>query len=52
MSTNLLNNRDIQFQLYEDLNSTLLIEREWFSDHSQETFDALTLYSTRRYINF
>jgi len=40
MSSKLLNARDIQFQLYEVLNSASLTERTRFSDHSRETFDA------------
>ncbi len=36
----LLNERDVQFQLYEVLNTTGLTERERFTEHSKETFDA------------
>ena len=37
---NLLNSRDVKFQLYEVLKTASLIERERFSEHSEETFDA------------
>lgn len=36
----LLNERDVQFQLYEVLNTCALTERERFTEHSKETFDA------------
>ena len=36
----LLNERDVQFQLYEVLNTSKLTERERFSEHNKETFDA------------
>jgi len=37
----LINNRDLEFQLYELLNSEELNSREKFSDHNKETFDAV-----------
>ena len=40
MSDSLLNSRDIQFQLYEVLNSAALTERSRYSEHSLETFNA------------
>jgi len=40
MSANLLNARDVQFQLYEVLNSASLTQRSRFSEHTKETFDA------------
>lgn len=39
-SSALLNNRDIQFQLYEVLNAAALTERPRFAEHSLETFNA------------
>lgn len=36
----LLNDRDVQFQLYEVLNTKSLTERERFTEHSPETFNA------------
>lgn len=40
MTNTLLNTRDIQFQLYEVLNSAALLQRERFSEHSEETFNS------------
>lgn len=40
MSNMLINPRDIQFQLYEVLNSAALTQRTRFSEHSEETFNA------------
>ncbi len=40
MSNSLLNTRDIQFQLYEVLNSTELTKRPRFAEHNIETFNA------------
>lgn len=40
MSNSLLNTRDIQFQLYEVLNSAALTQRSRFAEHSVETFNA------------
>lgn len=40
MSDTLLNSRDVQFQLYELLDSASLSQRARFSDHSVETFNA------------
>ncbi|UZE94579.1 acyl-CoA dehydrogenase [Alkalimarinus alittae] len=40
MPNTLLNSRDIQFQLYEVLNSASLTERSRFTEHSRETFNA------------
>ena len=40
VSNALLNERDVQFQLYEVLNSAALTERDRFTEHSKETFDA------------
>jgi len=40
MSNTLLNTRDIQFQLYEVLDSAALTQRARFAEHSQETFNA------------
>lgn len=36
----LLNERDVQFQLYEVLNTEALSQRERFAEHSKETFNA------------
>ncbi|WP_018983609.1 acyl-CoA dehydrogenase [Salinimonas chungwhensis] len=40
MATSLLNERDLDFMLYELLEAESLTERERFSDHSRETFQA------------
>ncbi|WP_250658232.1 acyl-CoA dehydrogenase [Alkalimarinus coralli] len=40
MSNTLLSARDVQFQLYEVLNTASLPNRAHFSEHNQETFDA------------
>lgn len=40
MSESLLNRREIQFQLYEMLNSSALTQRQRFAEHSKETFEA------------
>lgn len=40
MESQLLNERDVQFQLYEVLNTGSLSERQRFSEHSPETFNA------------
>ena len=40
MSNNLINQRDIEFLLYQVLNCESLTERQRFADHSRETFDA------------
>jgi butyryl-CoA dehydrogenase len=40
MSDSLLNSRDVQFQLYEVLNTAALSTRTRFAEHSRETFDA------------
>ena len=40
MSVQLLNRRDVQFQLFEMLNSAKLSERARFAEHSEETFNA------------
>ncbi len=44
--TPLLNDRDIEFQLYEVLNTEALLERTRYTDHSREIFDA-TLASAK-----
>ncbi|KAA8982498.1 acyl-CoA dehydrogenase [Halospina sp. K52047b] len=41
MADTLLDRRDLAFQLYEVLDTESLNERERFSDHSRETFDAV-----------
>ncbi|RLQ22390.1 acyl-CoA dehydrogenase [Seongchinamella sediminis] len=46
MSTPLLNERDLQFLLYELLDTEALLERPRYQDHSQEVFDA-TLATAR-----
>ena len=40
LADSLLNSRDVQFQLYEVLNTQALSERPRFAEHSRETFDA------------
>jgi len=40
MSSELLNRRDVQFQLFEVLNSAKLSGRPRFSEHNEETFNA------------
>lgn len=40
LSQTLLNQRDVQFQLYEVLNTSALNQRERFAEHSKETFNA------------
>ncbi|MFD2231859.1 acyl-CoA dehydrogenase [Alkalimarinus sediminis] len=40
MSHKLLNSRDVEFQLYEVLNSAALTQRPRFAEHSKETFNA------------
>ena len=42
----LLNDRDLQFQLYEVLNTDVLLERPRYADHDRGTFDA-TLNTAR-----
>lgn len=41
MTPQLLNPRDLEFQLYEVLDAVSLTERERYADHSRETFDAV-----------
>jgi len=41
MTDTLINRRDPSFQLYEALSVEVLAERERFSDHSRDTFDAV-----------
>lgn len=41
MADTLLDRRDLAFQLYEVLDTESLTERERFTDHSRETFDAV-----------
>lgn len=41
MSDELIKRRELDFQLYEVLDSESLCERERFSDHNRETFDAV-----------
>jgi len=41
MSDTLLNRRDLDFQLYEALDTESLCERERFVEHSRETFSAV-----------
>ncbi|MFO7786201.1 MAG: acyl-CoA dehydrogenase family protein, partial [Halospina sp.] len=41
MADTLLDRRDLAFQLYEVLDTESLSERERFTDHSRETFDAV-----------
>lgn len=40
MSAPILNNRDIEFMLYELFDAESLTQRERYADHSRETFDA------------
>ena len=40
MATSLLNDRDMDFMLYELFNAQQLSDRERFEDHNRETFDA------------
>ncbi|WP_156509043.1 acyl-CoA dehydrogenase N-terminal domain-containing protein, partial [Oleiphilus sp. HI0132] len=40
METDLLNERDVQFQLYEVLETAALTERARFNEHNVETFNA------------
>lgn len=40
MSNSLLNSRDVEFQLYEVLNTAALTDRPRFAEHSIETFNA------------
>ena len=40
MSTKLLNDRDIEFLLYEFLDTEKLLTREFYQEHSREVFDA------------
>ena len=47
MSDTLIDRRDLAFQLYEVLNTQNLCERERFSEHSRETFDAVIETSDR-----
>lgn len=41
MSNELVNRRELEFQLYEVLDTEALLQRERFSDHNKETFDAI-----------
>ncbi|MBS3803637.1 MAG: acyl-CoA dehydrogenase, partial [Oleiphilaceae bacterium] len=41
MTDALIDRRDLAFQLYEVLDTESLVERERFSDHSRDTFDAV-----------
>ena len=41
MTDTILNRRDVQFQLYEVLDTETLTQRERFSEHSRDTFDAV-----------
>ncbi|MBB5322022.1 acyl-CoA dehydrogenase [Marinobacter oulmenensis] len=41
MTDTLIDHRDLAFQLYEVLDTGSLADRERFSDHSRETFDAV-----------
>ena len=41
MSTDLLNDRDMEFLLYEFLNTEALLQRPRYTEHSREVFDAV-----------
>ena len=41
MTDTLIDRRDLAFQLYEVLDTESLSERERFSEHSRDTFDAV-----------
>ncbi|MEP4465817.1 acyl-CoA dehydrogenase N-terminal domain-containing protein, partial [Marinobacter alexandrii] len=41
MTDTLIDRRDLAFQLYEVLDTETLTERERFSEHSRDTFDAV-----------
>lgn len=41
MTDVLINRRDLDFQLYEVMDAGILCERDRFSEHSRETFDAV-----------
>ncbi|MCG8522804.1 MAG: acyl-CoA dehydrogenase, partial [Pseudomonadales bacterium] len=41
MTDTLIDRRDLAFQLYEVMDTESLIQRERFSEHSKETFDAV-----------
>ena len=47
MSDTLIDRRDLSFQLYEVLDTQNLCQRERFSEHSRETFDAVVETSDR-----
>lgn len=44
--SHLINEKDLSFQLYDVLKADKLVERDRFSDHSRETFDAAIYTAT------
>ncbi|HBM49640.1 MAG TPA: hypothetical protein DD385_05775, partial [Marinobacter sp.] len=41
MTDTLIDRRDLAFQLYEVMDTEALTQRERFSEHSKDTFDAV-----------